>query len=438
MADTFLTRLKNGWSAFSHREQDIVKFPVGGASYGNGTRPYRPRSFGSHRGAIITPIYNRIAIDVSSVEIRHIRVDENERYIEEMKTYLNDCLTLESNIDQASVAFFRDVTMTLCENGAIAIVPVESKGNPIDGEQFDPTSLRVGVITQWYPRHVRVNLYNDQTGLYQEVLLPKRMAAIVENPLHAVMNEPNSSLQRLLNKLHLLDVIDEQSGSGKLDVIIKLPYSTRHEARKQTAENRRAELEDQLSNSKYGVGYIDASEEVIQLNRAAENNLLSQVEYLTNMLYSELGLTREIIDGTAEEAAMLNYFNRTIEPFLTAITQAMNRTFLSRTARSQGQMIRYYRDPFKLVPVSQIAEISDKFTRNEIASSNDIRSVIGWKPSSDPKADELRNSNLSYPAEDKEPVDDIIEGEVVEESDNRPKQIERLSKQLENSKETSK
>lgn len=406
MATKFGDRMRKVWSAFTDQmEEDFEEIGASYTSYGQGSRPYRMRMGTANKDSVIVPIYNRVGIDVSSVDIRHVRVDDDERYIGDMDSYLNQCLSLESNIDQASVAFFRDVVMSLCEAGAVAIVPVESKGNPLDGDAYDPTSIRVGVITQWYPRHVRINLYNDQTGLYEEIMLPKRMVAIIENPLYAVMNEPNSTLQRLLEKLRLLDVVDEQSSSGKLDLIIQLPYVIKSQARREQAETRRKDIEDQLTGNKYGIAYTDGSERITQLNRPAENNLLAQVEYLTDMLYSQLGLTKEIMDGTADESAMINYFNRTIEPFLTAITQAMTRTFLSKTARSQGQRIRFYRDPFKLAPVSQIAEIVDKFTRNEIATSNDMRSVIGWKPSKDPKADELRNSNLSAPKEESPPTD---------------------------------
>lgn len=402
MAETFRSRFKNAWNAFTSRDSydEELTAPLIGSGWGNSYRPHRRIGYTTNKNSIIDPIYNRIGIDVSSVTVRHVRVDENGRFSEELNTYLNECLTLEANIDQASIAFFRDAVMTLCESGAIAIVPVESKGNPFLGDNFDPISLRVGYITQWYAKHVRVRLYNDQTALYEERLLPKRMTAIVENPLYSVMNEPNSILQRLLDKLRLLDVMDEQNSSGKLDLIIQLPYVLKSAARKEQAENRRKDIEDQLVGSKYGIAYTDGTERITQLNRPAENNLMVQVEYLTNMLYSQLGITQEIVNGTADEAAMINYFNRTVEPFLSAITQAMTRTFVSRTARAQGQRVMYYRDPFKLVPVSTVAEIADKFTRNEIMSANEIRSAIGMLPSSDPKADELRNSNLSRAKEE--------------------------------------
>lgn len=398
------SRMKRGWNAFFTKEEDELYMPnLSGVSYGSGSsRPFRASSSGVSKDSIVVPIFNRIGIDVAAVDVRHVRVDAEKRYVEDIDSYLNECLSLSPNLDQASAAFFRDVVMSVCEEGAIAIVPVETKvGNPLFSDSYDPSQLRVGKITNWYPKHVTVNVYNDETGIAEEILLPKRTVAIVENPLYAVMNEPNSTLQRLLNKLRLLDVVDEQSSAGKLDIIVQLPYVIKTEARREQAEQRRADLENQLAGSKYGIGYTDGSERITQLNRPAENNLMAQVEYLTNMLYGQLGLTPEIISGTASEAAMLNYFNRTVEPFLTAISQAMTRTFISKTARTQGQRINYYRDPFKLMPVGQIAEVVDKFTRNEVATANDMRTkALGWKPSNDPKADELRNSNLSAPKED--------------------------------------
>lgn len=394
-------RFKNAVSVFRQKE-DPLYIPnfAGTSSMYSHSRGGRYSRFGASKDSIVTPIYNRIAIDVSAIDIRHVRVDDEERFINEMPTNLNECLALSSNVDQTSESFFRDVIMTLCESGAAVIVPVETIGDPLVSDSWDVTSLRVGQVVDWHPQHVRVSLYNDQTGMPEEVILPKRMVGIVENPMFAVMNEPNSTLQRLLDKLRLLDVIDEQSGSGKLDLVIQFPHAVKNERRREEANARRKDMEDQLADSKYGVMWADSTERITQLNRPAENNLMGQVEYLTNMLYGQLGLTKEIVDGTADEATMINYFSRTIEPFLKAITQALTRTYLSRTARTQGQRIQYFRDPFKLVPVSQIAEISDKFTRNEIATSNEIRSSIGWKPSTDPKADELRNSNLSAPKED--------------------------------------
>lgn len=412
MATPLVERVRNGWNAFKDKADNGMQYLGMGTS--TGSRPTRIRRGSVSPDSIVVPIYNRIGIDVSAIDIKHVRVDDNGRYVEDLRSSLQECLTLEANIDQASVAFFRDAVMTLCEVGVIAIVPVESRGNPLVGDMFDPTSLRVGRVLQFYPRHVQVEVYNDRSGMFEELYLPKRAVAIVENPLYAVMNEPNSALQRLIHKLQLLDVVDDQTSSGKLDIIIQLPYVIKSEARKEQAMKRRGELEEQLKDSKFGIGYTDGAEKITQLNRPAENNLLKQVEYLTQMLYNQLGLTQEIIDGTADEAAMINYHGRTIEPFLKAITQAMTRTFISKTARTQGQRIAYYRDPFKLVPVSMIAEISDKFTRNEIASANDIRTAIGWIPSDDPKAEELRNSNLSRPKGEEEANVEVIDAELEE------------------------
>lgn len=402
MADKFGSRFKNAWNAFKTPTDEEFAYQDTGvsSSINLATSSHRSRGYGVNKDTVIIPIFNQIAIDVASIDIRHIRVDKNKKFISEVDSELNNCLTLEPNLDQTSSAFYRDIIMSLCDHGAIAIVPVESKGNPFNGESFDPVSLRLGEIVEWFPKYVRVRLYNDQTGMHEERTFPKRMVAIIENPRYAVMNEPNSTLQRLLNKLRLLDVVDDQSSAGKLDLIIQLPYVIKTEQKQAQADARRKAIEEQLTGSKYGIAYTDGTERITQLNRPAENNLFAQVEYLTKMLYSQLGLTPEIIDGTADESAMINYHNRTIAPFLTAITESMTRTFLSRTARTQGQKIEYFRDPFKLVPTSTIAEIADKFTRNEIATSNEIRSVIGWRPSEDPKADELRNSNLSAPKEE--------------------------------------
>lgn len=412
MADTIVDRLKHGWDVFVNgREQEPKNVPFYGGSSGYGYRPYSGTYGLPNKNSIIIPIYNRIGIDVAAVDIKHVRLNEDNRYQEDIKSYLNECLTLSSNIDQVSRAFFQDAVMTLCERGVIAIVPVETTINPLNsGGGFDVKSLRVGWVVDWYPRHVRVNLYNDNTGEREEIVLPKTFVAIVENPLYAVMNASNSLLQRLLNKLSLLDSVDEQSSSGKLDLIMQLPYVIKTEARRAEAEKRRKDIENQLKGSAYGIAYTDGTERITQLNRPAENNLMTQVEYLTKQLYGQLGMTPEIFDGTADEATMINYFNRTIEPFLAAITMSMKRTFLTKTARTQGQSIEFYRDPFKLVPVSQIAEIADKFTRNEIASSNDIRTeALGWKPSTDPKADKLINSNITQPKDE-----EVVEGEIVE------------------------
>ena len=417
MAQPFFGRLKHGWDVFREKDKQLEK-PVeyGSPSFGISRRPHTASYGLMNKNNIIVPIYNRIAIDVAAIDIRHVRIDDNNRYVEDIKSGLNECLTLSSNIDQVSRAFFQDAIMTLCEEGAIAIVPVETTINPLNSGGFDIGSLRIGTIAEWYPRHVKVRVYNDQVGRQEEVVLPKSFVAIVENPLYAVMNESNSLLQRLLRKLSLLDSVDEQTSSGKLDLIMQLPYVIKTEARREEAERRRQMITDQLKDSQYGIAYTDGTERITQLNRPAENNLLAQVEYLTNQLHGQLGITKEIFDGTADESTMINYFNRTVEPFLASLTMSMRRTFLTKTARTQGQSIEFYRDPFQLVPVSQIAEIADKFTRNEIASSNDLRTVIGWKPSNDPKADELRNSNLSQPnPEQGSEEEDVVDAEVVDE-----------------------
>ena len=417
MANSFTERLKNGWQVFREKErQELQPADYGQPSFGHGRRPYVQRYGIMNKNNIVIPIYNRIGIDVASIDIRHVRLDENQRYLEDIKSHLNECLTLSANLDQVSRAFFQESVMTLCEEGVIAIVPAETTVNPLTTGGYDILSLRVGTIVEWYPQHVRVSVYNERTGRREELVLPKTFVAIVENPLYAVMNESNSLLQRLLRKLSLLDSVDEQASSGKLDLIIQLPYVIKSEARREEAERRRQMIADQLENSKYGIAYTDGTERITQLNRPAENNLLGQIEYLTNELYGQLGITPEILNGTADEATMINYHNRTIEPFLAAITMSMKRTFLTKTARSQGQSIEYYRDPFKLVPLSQIAEIADKFTRNEIASSNDLRTVIGWKPSDDPKANELRNANLSQPKDDtQKEEEEVVDAEVIDE-----------------------
>lgn len=390
-----LDRVKSGWNAFVNQEQQNSLRSWGG-DYGSayGTRPDRTRFHISNERSIITSIYTRIAIDASSSVIRHARLDENGQYISDVDSFLNQCLLLEANLDQAARAFRQDAVMSMFDTGSIAIVPVDTTDNPELTGSYDILTMRVGTITAWYPQHVRVNLYNERFGRREEVTLLKRNVAIVENPLYAVMNEPSSTLQRLIRKLNLLDAVDEQSASGKLDLIIQLPYVIKSEARRQQAEQRRKDIEFQLKGSQYGIAYTDGTEKITQLNRPAENNLMGQIEYLTNMLYGQLGITEAVMNGTADEKAMLNYHNRTIEPILTAITEAMRRTFLTKTARTQGQSIIFFRDPFKLVPINDIAEIADKFTRNEILSSNEIRSIVGFKPSTDPKADELRNSNM--------------------------------------------
>ena len=395
MATTFGGRLRHAWNAFTNDTKKNLNYTDVGGSYGY--RPDRVRLNVSNERSIISSVYTRIGIDVSSVDIRHVRLDQNGRYEAAIDSGLNNCLTLEANIDQSAEAFKRDMAMTLLDKGVIAIVPVETTLNPETSSGYDIKSFRVGEVLMWYPQHVAVRVYNDKTGNKEDLTLPKSMVAIIENPLYSVMNEPNSTLQRLIRKLNMLDSIDEQSSSGKLDLIIQLPYVIKSEARKQQAEQRRKDIEVQLKGSQYGIAYTDGTEKITQLNRPAENNLLKQVEYLTNMLYGQLGLTEEVIAGTADEKTMLNYHSRTIKPILVAITQGMKRTFLTKTARTQLQSIEFFRDPFELVAVSDMAEIADKFTRNEILSSNEVRSIIGFKPVSDPKADALINKNLPEP-----------------------------------------
>lgn len=385
-------RLKNAWNAFSRPEDERIYSPEYGSAVG--FRPDRQRLLVSNEKSLVTSLYTRLAIDCAELDIRHVRLDDQERFKEELPSALNNCLSLEANIDQAAQAFKQDIFMTMCDKGVAAIVPVDTTTNLRLTNSFDILTMRVGEVIQWYPRHVRVKVYNDKVGERQELTLPKEVVAIVENPMFSVMNEPNSTLQRLIRKLNILDAVDEQTGSGKLDLIIQLPYVIKTDTRRAQAESRRKDIEDQLQGSKYGIAYTDGTERITQLNRPAENNLMGQIETLTNMLYSQLGLTPEVFNGTANEAAMLNYHNRTIAPFVTAVTQAMKRTFLTKTARTQGQSIEYFRDPFKLVPISQIAEIADKFTRNEVLTSNEVRSIIGRKPVDDAKADELRNKNL--------------------------------------------
>ena len=409
------SRLKHAWNAFMNRDPTEVDYDIGPAYY---YRPDRPRLTRGNERSIVTAVYNRIALDVSDIDIRHVRLDENGRYIEDIDSGLNNCLTVEANIDQTGKAFIQDVVMSMLDEGCVAIVPVDTTLNPKVTGSYDINSMRTGKIVQWYPQHVKVNLYNDKTGRKEEVTLPKSMVAIVENPLYAVMNEPNSTLQRLIRKLNLLDYVDEQTGAGKLDLIIQLPYVIKSNARRQQAEDRRADIERQLKDSKYGIAYTDGTERITQLNRPVENNLMKQIEYLTSMLYSQLGINQAVLDGTADEKTMLNYTNRSIGPIISAIVDEMKRKFLTKTARSQMQSIRYFKDPFKLVPVNEIAEISDKLTRNEIASSNEIRQIIGWKPSQDPAADELRNKNLNQQSPDMmAPEDQMYEDPAAYEED---------------------
>lgn len=399
---TIGSRLKKAWNAF--RDQDETYYNVYNdryTSYSNGSsyRPDRTRLSTRNERSIVTSIFNRIALDVASIDIYHCRLDDNDRYKENIDSTLNNCLTLESNIDQTSRAFMQDVVLSMFDEGSVAIVPVDTIRDPMKTDSYEILTLRTGRIVTWYPKHVRVELYDDNTGIKREITLPKSRVGIIENPLYAVMNEPNSTLQRLIRKLVLLDSIDEQSGSGKLDLIIQLPYIVKSEARRQQAEQRRKDIERQLKGSKYGIAYTDGTEKITQLNRPLENNLMKQIEYLTSMLYGQLGITQGVMDGTADEKTMTNYYSRTIEPIISSIVDEIKRKFLTKTARSQKQSIVFFRDPFKLVPVSDLAEISDKFTRNEILSSNEIRQVVGRKPSDDPKADQLINSNISQPTE---------------------------------------
>jgi len=396
MEISFGDRLRHAWNVFTSREITAPRYDIGSSRF---YRPDRPIFTRGNERSIVTSVYNRIALDVASVSIQHVRLDEEGRFTSALDSSLNTCLSLEANIDQTGRAFVQDIVMSMLDEGCVAIVPVETNIDPDNGS-FEIESMRTGKILEWYPKHVKVRVYNDQTGEKEDLLLPKSTIAIVENPFYAVMNEPNSTMQRLIRKLNILDAIDEQSGSGKLNLIIQLPYVIKTEARRQQAEKRRKDIEEQLSGSKYGVAYTDGTEHVVQLNRPVDNNLMSQIEYLTSMLYSQLGLTQGIMDGSADDKTMLNYLTRTVEPLLSAIVDEMKRKFLTKTARSQKQSILFFRDPFKLVPVNDIAEIADKMTRNEIMTSNEIRQKIGLMPSTDPKADKLRNSNLSAPKEE--------------------------------------
>ena len=397
MTMTLGSRLKHAWNAFMNRAPTVNHY-YGGNSYRPGSRRY---GRGADR-SIITSIYNRIAMDAAAIKIRHVRLDENERFVDEIDSGLNQCLAMEANVDQSGRAFIQDAVLSMLDEGCVALAPIDTDDEPVITGAYDILTMRTGRILDWFPQYVRMNIYNDRTGEREDLIMPKREVAIIENPFYAVMNEPNSTLQRLIRKLNLLDTVDEQSSSGKLDLIIQLPYVIKSEARRKQAEQRRKDIEDQLSGSKYGIAYTDGTERVVQLNRPVENNLMSQIEYLTSMLYSQLGITQSILDGTADDKTMLNYYSRTIEPIVAAIADETKRKFLTKTARSQGQSIEFFRDPFKLVPVNDIAEIADKFTRNEIMTSNELRQIVGMKPSKDPKADELRNSNLSEPKEGSE------------------------------------
>ena len=393
-------RLQHAWNAFVYNDNSYTNPQnLGGFS------TFKPDRVHFSRGvekSIVTSVYNRLALDVASLAIKHVRLDENGRYMEEVNSGLQNCLNVEANIDQTGRAFLQDVVMSMLDEGCVAIVPVDTTVNPAVSGSYEINTMRTGKILEWYPAHVRVRVYNDKKGIHEELTLPKSTVAIIENPLYAVINEPNSTMQRLIRKLNLLDVVDEQTSAGKLDLIIQLPYVIKSEARRKQAEERRKDIEMQLAGSKYGIAYTDGTERITQLNRPAENNLMKQVEYLTNMLYSQLGLTQSILEGSADEKTMLNYYNRTIEPIIAAIVDEIKRKFLTKTARAQKQSVMFFRDPFKLVPVENMAEIADKFTRNEIMTSNEIRQIVGMMPSKDPGADELRNKNLNQSAEEME------------------------------------
>lgn len=397
METSFISRLKSGWNAFRNRDPTGVYTQNIGPSYS--IRQDRNRFSRGNERSIIVSVYNRIAMDAAAISMKHVQLDKNGRFSSEVNSGLNNCMNLEANIDQTGRAYMQDLVQSMLDEGVVADIPVETDKDPNLTESYQIRSMRTGKILDWYPRHVKVRVYNEETGQKEDIILPKKNIGIIENPLYAVMNEPSSTMQRLIRKLNLLDAIDEQSGSGKLDLIIQLPYSVKSELRKKQADQRREDIIEQLKGP-FGIAYTDGTEKVIQLNRPIENNLMKQIEYLTSQLYSQLGITQTIMDGTADDKTMLNYYNRTIEPIVAAIADERKRKFLSKTARTQGQSIMFFRDPFKLVPVNDLAEIADKLTRNEIATSNEMRQVIGWKPSDDPKADELRNSNISQAKQD--------------------------------------
>lgn len=403
---TISSRLKNAWNAFLNRDPTPRTTGIGYS-----VRPDRVRLSRGNERSIITSVFNKIALDVAAIDFKHCKIDKNGRYISDINSGLNDCLNLEANIDQTGKAFIQDIVMSMFDEGCIGAVPIDTDKDPTFTNSYEILTMRTGKILEWRNTEIQLRVYNDRSGKKEDVWASKREVAIIENPLYAVVNEYNSTMQRLIRKLNLLDVIDEQSGSGKLDLIIQLPYVIKTEARRQQAEQRRKDIEEQLSGSKYGIAYTDGTEHITQLNRAVENNLMKQIEYLTSMLYSQLGITQSILDGSADEQTMLNYYNRTIQPIVTAITDEMKRKFLTKTARTQGQSIVAFRDPFKLVPINNIAEIADKFTRNEIMTSNEIRQIIGMKPSDDPKADKLINSNISQPQEEKSEEPEVPEEE---------------------------
>ena len=419
MADP-LSVIKHAWGLFTNTNNKNPTIKPEGSSYT--ISPTRPRFTRGNERTIVTSVYNRIAIDASTMDVMHVRLDDEGRFKESIKSNLNNCLTVEANIDQSSRAFMLDVVISLLDEGCVAVVPVKTTLNPNNTESYDIDELRTGRIMEWFPKHVLVRLYNDETGMYQDVTLPKSQVAIIENPLYTIMNEPNSTMQRLIHKLSLLDIIDEESSSGKMDLIIQLPYIIKNDTKRSQAEERRKQIEDQLRGSRYGVAYIDGTEKVTQLNRSVENNILKQVEYLTNLLYSQLGLTQTIMDGTADENAMNNYYNRTVEPVVSAIVDEFHRKFLTKTARTQGQAIMFFRDPFKLMSVTAIADTADKFTRNELLSSNEFRQIIGRKPSTDPKADMLLNKNISHAPEELDGYDKNNQKNQNEKSNNKEKE----------------
>ena len=419
MADP-LSVIKHAWGLFTNTNNKNPTIKPEGSSYT--ISPTRPRFTRGNERTIVTSVYNRIAIDASTIDVMHVRLDDEGRYKETMQSKLNNCLTVEANIDQTARSFMLDVVISLLDEGCVAVVPVKTTLNPNNTESYDIEELRTGRIMEWFPKHVLVRLYNDETGMYQDITLPKSQVAIIENPLYTIMNEPNSTMQRLIHKLSLLDIIDEESSSGKMDLIIQLPYIIKNDTKRSQAEERRKQIEDQLRGSRYGVAYIDGTEKVTQLNRSVENNILKQVEYLTNLLYSQLGLTQTIMDGTADENAMNNYYNRTVEPVVSAIVDEFHRKFLTKTARTQGQAIMFFRDPFKLMSVTSIADTADKFTRNELLSSNEFRQIIGRKPSTDPKADMLLNKNISHAPEELDGYDKNNQKNQNEKSNNKEKE----------------
>lgn len=414
------SRVQSAWNAFFNKDPTTENSGAIDIGTAYSSRPDRVKFTRGNEKSIVTAVFNRIALDTAAVSIEHVRLDENDRYIYSMSSKLNNCLTLEANIDQTGRALIQDVVMSMLDEGCVAIVPTDTTYDPTKTDSYDIAALRVGKIITWYPTMVQVRVYNERTGRKEDIILPKKMVAIIENPLYAVVNEPNSTLKRLIYKMNLLDVLDERNSSGKLDLIIQLPYIVKTEARKQQAENRRKSIEDQLVGSKYGIAYTDGTERITQLNRPVENNLSSQVNDLTSMLYSQLGITDTILNGTADEKTMMNYYSRTIEPILSAITLEMKRKFLTKTARSQKQSIVFFKDPFKLVPVADIASIADTFTRNEIMTSNEVRQIIGMKPANDPSADELRNKNLSVPADQQQLPEEGGEESALEEVMNEP------------------